>query len=531
MKSILRLCFLLLVFPSTASLAQGNFFDRTDALLQKHVEDGRVDYQGLLTKKTELNQLTEIIRTYSYAEADGATQKAFLINAYNVLVLQAITDAWPIASPQDVGGFFDAKKFVVAGRKVSLNGLEKEWLFKDFFDPRLHFVLICGAKGCPPIADFAFQPSILSAQLTARSQKAMNDKRFLRYSSADQAVALSQIFSWYAKDFGGNIAAVLQYINQYRMQPLPASATISYDEYDWSLNGLQKGTRQPTKEAGQALANIQAYTPSVLLKEKEIRIQLFNNLYTQTGFRNGEREFVDLGRKETFFTGIIRFDYGVSAQSRLNIGFEANINGVRYDGESGSSPLRIFGGANNALAQRWELGTIGPRIRWQPFASVPKFSLTSTFLFNVRNDLERNENFGFLTHNRKTWWTQFFYDKIWGDFQFFGEIDLLYRFETKNHSFDQSAFFRTPVTVFLSYFPDTKSTVNVNIQYSPAFTGLPGNDAGISFNLNRSFTQAGLGAKYQITPSLNLEVLYTNFIFSRGEGAGQTFNFGVVFQQ
>ena len=240
---------------------------------------------------------------------------------------------------------------------------------------------------------------------------------------------------------------------------------------------------------------------------------------------------MDLGRKETFFTGIIRFDYGVSQQSRLNVGFEANINGVRYDADPGSSPLRIFGGASNALAQRWELGTIGPRIRWQPFASVPKFSLTSTFLFNVRNDLERNEDFGFLTHNRKTWWTQFFYDKIWGDFQFFGEIDLLYLFGTNNHSFDQDAFFRTPVTVFLSYFPSPKSTVNVNIQYSPAFTGLPGNDAGMSFNLNRSFTQAGAGAKYQLTRSLNLEILYTNFIFSRGEGAGQTFNFGIVFQQ
>ena len=41
--------------------------------------------------------------------------------------------------------------------------------------------------------------------------------------------------------------------------------------------------------------------------------------------------------------------------------------------------------------------------------------------------------------------------------------------------------------------------------------------------------QGGLGAKYQLTPELNLEVIYTNFFASKGEGAGETFNFGIVF--
>ena len=71
--------------------------------------------------------------------------------------------------------------------------------------------------------------------------------------------------------------------------------------------------------------------------------------------------------------------------------------------------------------------------------------------------------------------------------------------------------------------------MSVNLQYSPAFTGLPGNSTGESFNLNRYFVQGGVGAKYQVTKELNLELLYTNFFLSKGEGAGQTFNFGIVF--
>ena len=133
MKSplLFAICLLLLTpFP----LSGQSFFDSTHELLEDHVENGLVNYQSLFSKKDRLNALTREIAAFDFAGSKPATQKAFLINAYNILVLQAIADAWPIASPQDVSGFFDAKKFIVAGRKVSLNSLEREWLLKDFFD-------------------------------------------------------------------------------------------------------------------------------------------------------------------------------------------------------------------------------------------------------------------------------------------------------------------------------------------------------------------------------------------------------------
>jgi len=41
------------------------------------------------------------------------------------------------------------------------------------------------------------------------------------------------------------------------------------------------------------------------------------------------------------------------------------------------------------------------------------------------------------------------------------------------------------------------------------------------------FTQLGLGAKYQVTSNINIEASYTNFVASKRDGAGSTFNFGI----
>ena len=46
-------------------------------------------------------------------------------------------------------------------------------------------------------------------------------------------------------------------------------------------------------------------------------------------------------------------------------------------------------------------------------------------------------------------------------------------------------------------------------------------------NLPNYYLQVGAGAKYQLTSSLNLELLYTNFITGVSNGAGQTYNLGL----
>jgi hypothetical protein len=77
-----------------------------------------------------------------------------------------------------------------------------------------------------------------------------------------------------------------------------------------------------------------------------------------------------------------------------------------------------------------------------------------------------------------------------------------------------------PLSVFLSYFPSSKSTVFVNAQQ--AFLIDLGNDFA------QNATQLGLGAKYQLTQVLNIEGSFGKFVRGNNfQGLGQTFSIGL----
>lgn len=510
------------IFLSSILNAQVLFFDEADAFFQQYVKGQRIDYAAIKEEPSKLNNLINQIENYTLDGKSDAEQQAFWINAYNLMVIKSVVDVYPIPSPQVVGGFFDTKKHKIAGESMTLNDFEKQKLFEDFGDARFHFVLVCAAKGCPPILAHAYKPELLDTQLTRQTRLALNDKNFVRVNDKENTVALSQIFNWYMKDFGKNSQEIINYVNKFREKHIPVNYKVSYYTYDWALNEVVGNA------TSSGASNVQIFTPSVLLKEGQVEVKLFNNLYTQNAFRDENRQKVALGERQTYFTGIYQVTYGASKSGRWNIGVEAIFNALRQDTDPNSSAFRIFGGsAEGENFQTARLGYLGPRIRVTPFVNVPKFSVTSSLQIPLSNELEFVDERGinrFLAHNRVNWWTQFFYDKLFGDFQIFTEIDLLYRFKTKQTSFRQEAFFRTPVTVFLSYFPTAKSTVNINAQYSPGWGKSNGSFAYLS-----DFIQVGAGAKYQITPDINLEILYTNFITSSSQGAGQTFNLGLVF--
>lgn len=527
-RSTLIFLFWVCIAPSPLfSQELASFFDETDAFLAEYIVDDQVDYAKVKSNLASLTSITQTIATADLSSAAENVQKAFLINAYNLLVIESVVENYPTSSPQKINGFFDLTKHTITGQEYTLNDFERKELLDRFNDPRLHFVLVCAAVSCPPIITEAYRPEKLEDQLERQTRLALNDPVFIQVDDQLKIAGVSKIFDWYDKDFTNTDQSILAYINSFRENPIPADYALRYYPYNWTLNDVAIKSSDDNEPITPAISNVQLFTPSVLLKKGQVQVKFFNNFYTQTEFRDGNRESVDLNERQTFYTGIIQIDLGVSKSSRINLGLELNVNSVRYDTNPESSFLRIFSSGGETLDfNRTELGTIGPRIRVTPFKNVPKFSITSTFLFPLHDDLESPR---FLAHNRATWFTQFFYDKYFGDFQLFGEVDVLFRFPTDNPSFTQDAFFRLPVTAFLSYFPTSKTTVNVNLQYSPAFNGLPGNDADLDFSLDRWFVQGGVGFKYQLTRALNIELLYTNFFASLNEGAGQTFNIGFVF--
>ncbi|MEM8888588.1 MAG: DUF547 domain-containing protein, partial [Bacteroidota bacterium] len=124
---------ILLLLPAILGFSQSQdefFFKQANAFFAKHVVNGKVDYANLKASPNMLNALVRTVEGYELTSRSANEQKAFFINAYNLLVVKGLVEAYPVSSPQDVSLFFDKKAYVVAGRKVSLNELEKQWLFK-----------------------------------------------------------------------------------------------------------------------------------------------------------------------------------------------------------------------------------------------------------------------------------------------------------------------------------------------------------------------------------------------------------------
>jgi len=66
---------------------------------------------------------------------------AFYINAYNLLVIHQVVKNYPLSSVQDKNGFFEKRKFQIAGEEMSLNRLEKDKLLKKYKDASISIVL------------------------------------------------------------------------------------------------------------------------------------------------------------------------------------------------------------------------------------------------------------------------------------------------------------------------------------------------------------------------------------------------------
>ncbi len=228
----LLVAYLFFLFPAKLD----TFTQEANTLFEKNVDNGKVDYAAIKKNTAQVDQLYKQIGSMSLDGLSKAEKKAFYINAYNIVTIHQVAENYPIKSPQDVKGFFDEKKHQVAGESLTLNALEKQKLLEPYGDPRVHFVLVCAAKSCPPLADFAYQADKLDQQLDEKTKQAMNDPTFIRVMEDKKQVQVSKIFDWYKGDFTKNNASVLAFINQYRDKKIPDSYKVGYYEYDWQLN-------------------------------------------------------------------------------------------------------------------------------------------------------------------------------------------------------------------------------------------------------------------------------------------------------
>lgn len=206
-------------------------------ILETHVKNGQVDYKGIA--KTQGPALDSYLSAVASAElpSNRNARLGFLIDAYNALVIKSVLRHGRPRSVLDVKGFFNEETHTVAGRKVTLDALEKKVLNPYAKDPRTHFVLVCGAVGCPVLESKPF----FGSNVAQRMERAT--KRYLRSPHGSMVsgkqLLLSKIFDWYAGDFGGADgvkAFVVPRLSDEAKSQVGESPSVGFIDYNWTLN-------------------------------------------------------------------------------------------------------------------------------------------------------------------------------------------------------------------------------------------------------------------------------------------------------
>lgn len=236
-KSMKKYVVVLFVLLASEGFSQdiNTFFKKADAFFNIYVSNGKVAYSEVHANQESLNDILTLAETISVSKDDANTYQAFWINAYNLSVIKGVIDNYPTKSPLDNSGFFDKTKYNIGGKKITLNDIEHNLLRAQFKDPRFHFVLVCGAVGCPPLISKAYFPSTLDVQLETQTNLALNSS-FLRVKTKNKRVEVSQIMEWYKEDFTMNGNSELDFINRYRTEKIPDNFKLNYFPYDWNVN-------------------------------------------------------------------------------------------------------------------------------------------------------------------------------------------------------------------------------------------------------------------------------------------------------
>lgn len=235
MKNIVVLIVMVLgsVFVEAQNL--DTFFNQSDAFFKANVKNGKVAYDVIKKDTKTLDEILKIAEGISVSKSDANNYQAFWINAYNLSVIKGIIDNYPTNSPLDDKGFFDKTKHSVGGKQITLNDIEHKLLRAQFKDARFHFVLVCGAVGCPPLINTAYMPNTLNKQLDTQTKLAINGS-FLKVNEKKKRVQASQIMTWYKEDFTMNGTTEIDFINKYRTEKIDKKSKLSFFPYNWKVN-------------------------------------------------------------------------------------------------------------------------------------------------------------------------------------------------------------------------------------------------------------------------------------------------------
>jgi hypothetical protein len=246
----------LALFTLSFLCLQAQAFDHTHAKWDRLLKAGvvlsensskvrydKIDRAALDSYLTDVQAVT----SSEYSTWSESQRLSFLINAYNAFTVKWIHDNKIPKSIKDTGSLFSSpfkkKFFKILGEESSLDHVEHELARAKFNNCRLHFAFTSASVGSPMLRAEAWLPEKLLAQLEDSARRFLSDSSRNTYEEKFNALELSQIFNQYGKDFdndpscGGVKAFARKYMTN-NGKPIPESAVVKFQEYDWSLNGV-----------------------------------------------------------------------------------------------------------------------------------------------------------------------------------------------------------------------------------------------------------------------------------------------------
>lgn len=212
-----------------------------DAVLLANVRNGYVDYDGIAADPRFDRFITGLAAARDGA-GDRAQDLAFYINAYNAFAIRGILEGHSPATRFGRSRFFRSQRFDLDGERVSLDQIEHERL-RPLGDPRTHFAIACAALSCPRLANRAWLPGSIDAQLDEAARRFINDNTRNRFDVAQKRAFLSPAFDSFGADFTANAGSVPAFIARYVEDPAVRAAllegrlSLTWLPQDWDLNG------------------------------------------------------------------------------------------------------------------------------------------------------------------------------------------------------------------------------------------------------------------------------------------------------
>jgi hypothetical protein len=265
----------LIIFTQSWQL-RAQHFDHSllDSLLQAHVDNGLVDYPGLMKDGARFLRYCRQLRTVrlkDFLTWPEKERKAFWLNAHNTISLVGVITHYPthksgnpvyyrtrnfsVRSIRD----FDSTVFMkLVGMNITLNQIRNEILRDEYRDIRTSFALVYAAKGGPAFPDRAFTAENIDELLDKAIIAFVKNQKYVKLNKETNNLHLSSLFRMHRKEFpvlriegrkwaeySRDLRGVVEFVYQFQSKDdrrfiEKYNPRIRWMKFDWSLNIVPK---------------------------------------------------------------------------------------------------------------------------------------------------------------------------------------------------------------------------------------------------------------------------------------------------